>query len=136
MNLNKQLQQKIGELIGKDYFKLEFGSKILLDDKYVRPIYQIEYTDEDDIYRVLSESSSVGMLQWTMFKDFEILGTEPTLNDVFIAIIKNNPNYKSNAFYFKGNDGYFEYGTHYDLTKSIFNQTDEVKQALLELVSK
>ena len=27
MDLNKQLQQKIGELIGKDYFKLEFETK-------------------------------------------------------------------------------------------------------------
>lgn len=69
----------------------------------------------------------------------EILGTEPTLQDVLLAIDKKfDGNFGTlvinGCLYFLLKNGKQE-RTFIDLTKSLFNQTDEVKQQLLDLLN-
>lgn len=63
-------------------------------------------------------------------------GTEPTLQDVLLAI---KDTFDEIGFIENSKLGFYNatYGIEikYDLTKSLFNQTDEVKQQLLELMS-
>lgn len=66
----------------------------------------------------------------------EILGTEPTLQDVLLAI---KDTFDEIGFTENSKLGFYNatYGIElrYDLTKSLFQQTDEVKQQLLELLN-
>lgn len=143
-NLNKELQQKIGELIGKDYFKLEFGMEILLKDKGTfmnENICLFEYKDLEGTLHC-RDKETMGYWQIESHRGFEILGQEPTLNDVLLAIGKKGLDI------FIDTDGYLWIrrkdtwhlvtltSKHIDLEKSIFNQTDKVKQQLLDLITK
>lgn len=50
--MNKQLQELIGSLINKDYFKLEKGSKFIMDGI----VFTAEYNGEFDNYKNVSYS--------------------------------------------------------------------------------
>lgn len=142
--MNKQLQQRIGQLIGKDYFKLEFGCKVITVDEENEPVKEeevffVQKTDEDDgdIWAdVIANRIDIFGKRFKVYLEEryinEILGTEPTLQDVLLAV-------KDTAIVRLYSEGLtLEYGgtkIMYDLTKSLFNQTDEVKQQLLELMS-
>jgi len=128
--MNKQLQIAIGKLIGKDYFKLEFGC--LLQYKNDEPYILLK---EIDAHNVLIYYKKTENIEEMSNDELEILGTEPTLQDVLLAIPK------CTEIYLDLKEGLiFEIGLgrgriYYDLNLSVFNQTDEVKQQLLELMS-
>lgn len=137
--MNKQLQIAIGKLIGKDYFKLEFGCKFKTKNR------MLEYgthgiTISDDISLLDCEKNKHREIKTSMIffnkEDFEILGTEPPLQDVLLSL---GDMWDEIGFTENSELGFYNatYGTkfEYDLTKSLFNQTDEVKQKLLELMS-
>lgn len=68
-NTNKQLQIRIGELIGKDYFKLEFGCKVKVLNKASDYYGGIEFivTDTEDAYGhitvIVPNYSTIGLLK-------------------------------------------------------------------------
>ena len=146
-NLNKQLQERIGELIGKDYFKLEFGCKYL--DKIDNAIYTIieRYDLYDDISVGKNEVWSIPNYRKGYVADFrlnneelfEIIGTEPTLNDLLMALDKEDIQY---LLYNNGIDIFIEDDDgllpkeriKFNISLSLFNQTEETKQKLIELL--
>lgn len=159
--LNKQLQERIGGLIGKDYFKLEKGQKIKVKDLGGWEFSDFWINNKAPIH---FESSGYYIVRhgmtWSGFesekkciyqysngkkeenKDIEIIGTEPTLNDLLMALNKNNSSefidfcenlWRTNLKELIDCNAYPEL-THYDLSLSLFNQTDETKLAVLKLL--
>ena len=130
--MNKQLQIAIGKLIGKDYFKLEFGCEVIRGTEPDEPnnviIGQYYECERNEVFNPYNKDDSGHLI--------EIIGTEPTLQDVLLAVDSlggSNCSLKVHTkvitLWNSKND------VNYDLTKSLFNQTDEVKQQLLELMS-
>ena len=125
---NKQLQNLIGKAIGKDYLKLEFGCKW---KKY-----------EDWVY---IEGFSITTNQkggWTSVppEESEILGTEPTLADVLLAVARKKGGHIYTDYLIRVIMGQLllEYNGKIiaiNLEKSLFNQIDEVKEALINLIT-
>lgn len=134
MDLNKALQQKIGELIGKDYFKLEFGCKYLNLHNQIETFINNAGMNK---HRCISEDNQFDETLNIFIK--EIIGQEPTLNDILLAMEKSKISYElsiyHNNFYIEDPKNDFE-DIVIDLEKSIFNQSEEVKQQLLYLISK
>ncbi len=127
-NTNKKLQTLIGSIIGKDYFKLEFGCNVIVEG-----IANDNPGCEHDIVvdnRIKNNLVRLGYFGDVPICDIEIIGQEPTLNDVLLAI----PEEKQIVI------RYIEmYARHwiidiYDLTKSLFNQSEETKVALINLL--
>lgn len=134
-DINKQLQTVIGNLIGKDYFKLEFGVGIkLLEGSNLIDIF-IGHSVENFPYCFYRKS--VNSIINTNYY-YEILGQEPTLNDVLLAIEKTGV-----GIYVITTQGHICELTSsrpedilfkIDLEKSIFNQSDETKLAIIKLL--
>lgn len=130
--MNKQLQTRIGELLKKDYFKLEFGCVIIGKDGKDLGVYLYRHITG----KYYSYNKDIDEAFWFNPDEGKILGTEPTLQDVLLAI---KDTFDEIGFIENSKLGFYNatYGIEikYDLTKSLFNQTDEVKQQLLELMS-
>lgn len=147
METNKKLQNLIGKIIGKDYFKLEFGCKVKVLNKASDYYSGREFivTDTEDAYGhitvIVPNYSTIGLLK----SDVEIIGQEPTLNDVLLAIEKSNIRKKGcidlsiedDNYLEVFCDGNYEFETllvRIGLSKSIFNQEEEVKVAIINLL--
>ena len=129
-NLNKQLQEKIGSLIGKDYFKLEFGQPVIHRGElftYIESGMAGKYT----IYNTRCNAIFVNPLE------VEPIGTEPTLQDLLLAMFKNGKSYNISQFgeIFEIKNGERNYLFILNLKKSLFQQSDEVKLAIIQLLS-
>lgn len=136
--MNKQLQIAIGKLIGKDYFKLEFGCEVIRGTEPNEPdkviIGQYYECERNEVFNPYNKDDTGHLI--------EILGSEPTLQDVLLAIEKE---WNFGLSCFDGElsillrDDSIDYDNrkdiYYNLNLSLFNQTDEVKQQLLELMS-
>lgn len=137
MNTNKKIQELIGSIIGKDYFKLEWGCKVI--DDYGEAVLNKSYKKmggDNDLYE---GKNSKGNTVITHIK--EIIGFEPTLNDVLLAIgMKRTVYLKTLGEYTRlaideEDDKNDDFNLQYiDLTKSIFNQSEETKVALINLL--
>lgn len=139
-NINKQLQIVIGKILNKDYFKLEFGCKVeYWVKRYVGRGYSNVYY-HGEVLRLLTGGSIevfVNKLKKPhiikpsdILHNFEILGQEPTLNDVLLAIKENNGVYAGKwETLLYGNGKIF-----YELKKSLFNQSEETKLAIIKLL--
>lgn len=143
-NINKQLQTVIGNLIGKDYFKLEFGCET--SRGMITAVFE---SNGDYGYALIPYTTSWnGMNGEATAKRYskenlgEILGQEPTLNDVLLAIETKVSEYEIMIFgellhigwYEKPNKkGYYD-KLYINLSKSIFNQSDETKLAIIKLL--
>jgi hypothetical protein len=129
METNKQLQLVISKAIGKDYFKLELGQRIQISEDGA---YDIFIKQNQDGYYLATTG------QWyrptSETKPLKILGTEPTLADVLLAIDKSNI---KGSIDFHGNIGILPFRGHtdYDLTKSLFQQSPEVKEFIINILS-
>ena len=134
--MNKQLQIAIGKLIGKDYFKLEFGCEVIRGTEPDEPnnviIGQYYECERNEVFNPYNKDDSGHLI--------EIIGTEPTLQDVLLAIgeIWNfGLSYcqgELSILFEEDNDENIK-SIYYNLNLSVFNQTDKVKQQLLELMS-
>lgn len=136
-DINKQLQTVIGKLIKKDYFKLEFGTIVFIDG--------IRYKVLDDFIHLAKFPSTFEVVEDVvnislddLMENVEILGQEPTLNDVLLAIEKTGV-----GIYVITTQGHICELTSsrpedilfkIDLEKSIFNQSDETKLAIIKLL--
>jgi hypothetical protein len=173
-NINKQLQTVIGNLIGKDYLKLEFGCKVIksyftevnyevlgYEDKEDVILWQETYYDTGKGYktslpdgiqnvRLLKHNGNIFICdkeKFSILKELgiqnptfikEIIGQEPTLNDLLLAIEKTGV-----GIYVITTQGHICELTSsrpedilfkIDLEKSIFNQSDETKLAIIKLL--
>lgn len=134
MELNKQLQNKIGSIIGKDYFKLEFGTEVVIEGQHYRVLDDfIHLAKISPMYKTCEEVVNIDLDD--LIDTAEILGQEPTLNDVLLAIQEKisalQPTHIKNLVCIwtkKAEPIYI------DLEKSIFNQSEEVKVALINLL--
>lgn len=166
MNLQKELQNRIGELIGKDYFKLEDGVKVQMErySSWTNEGSDTEYSNEPDIFETgiflngevlgnrngdlccmdLEEKDfKNGVYQYGVdengdisveeYEKVEIIGQEPSLNDVLMAIDFNSIDkirISSNAMRIK--KGIID--ILYWLDKSLFQQSEETLQAIYNLL--
>ena len=154
METNKQLQNLIGIAIGNDYFTLEFGCKIKRYVGLVDTFIKLEsFLDGGFVIHLLKADGnplSYGLTR-DEFEDIIILGTEPTLADVLLAIKKTHEN---SIGFFMNQYGMFyqmveEYqnpdsldpilvkykSISFNLEKGLFNQSDEIKKFIIKLLS-
>lgn len=143
MNIQKELQLLIGSLIGKDYFKLEFGCEVNRHCNHREVIVGMF----NDIIALVRMNENGAYLPFEVPKDtmftnippvtpWEIIGQEPSLNDVLMAIsCKFGYNFKVTIFQDNKieieESGVF---VRYDLSKSLFNQSEETLQAIYNLL--
>jgi len=147
METNKQLQTLIGAILKKDYFKLEFGCKFRAIKEIVDGAgYGIVISDEVSLMNSKGGHSEVktSFIFFEKDKLFEILGQEPTLNDVLLAIEIKTKDIPLDLHTRIGNKSLdiemWDYEPNqclvkdYDLEKSIFNQEESVKVAIINLL--
>lgn len=172
METNKKLQKLIGNAIGKDYFKLEWGCKVAnKGDEELKEIGMFvmtspviatsetdyKYAERDGLHLWLyevKESPQVFTLE-NFNKWYKIIGQEPTLNDVLLAIyqktrVELDNNARANFLEISKecqcycHDELASYCTKceneshihiaYNLPKSLFNQEESVKVAIINLL--
>lgn len=147
-DINKQLQTVIGNLIGKDYFKLKIGEYIYVEDKdgefsYREPekhlIKGFMYPEWNDIVPSFIETCC-GTYKPTSRNDgywgndmklggWDYYGQEPTLNDVLLAI--GDKNVEVGGMWIPRKIHILNI---YDLKKSLFSQSKETKLAIIKLL--
>lgn len=136
-DINKELQLVIGNLIGKDYFKLEFGTLITYAGRgeYIFVEWMPEF-GASAILTINNETKTYSRLHSWRIENEKILGQEPTLNDLFRAILsKHNTIWNDTPEYqMVLEETYLTILRLYDLSKSLFNQSPETLQALLKLL--
>lgn len=132
----EQIRKRINELV-PELLELKFGCevKVYVDGEYtcIRPIQYLDYSDtlgiewECEEYEV----STIQEMQSDELCFLEILGTPPTLQDLLLAIERNQPNVYLG---FELRNTYLELIEDYYLTKSL-KENIEQNPELAEFIS-
>lgn len=135
-DIDRRLRDKLSEILQKDYCKLEFGCKfnvfglerIVLEkrgDEISNFLNGVVFTNSEE--RIKSSPN------------IEIIGAEPTLNDIFSAMMIINGGgltHKDDWGISVGNYDVAKLLDRYDLSKSLYNQTQEAKEWILGVLNK
>ena len=146
METNKKLQNLIGAILKKDYFKLEFGQKIKQKysvKEYTEVICDITTNSEGQKYIYTTHGATADKIYLERYSPqdnyiIEILGQEPTLNDVLLAFGDRQGRVRLDT------SGWIEIMNNIDnnfirvckinLEKSIFKQEEETKSKIINLL--
>lgn len=113
---------------------LVFGCEVKIGD-FKRTVFQVFYDEDENVSNILTESSSIGMLQYTSPGAFEIIGRPIQLQDVLVAIDKAKPLMElcvrqTGTFI---DPERISIGIHWDLSQDFDHQSEETIDFLYEL---